>query len=146
MVWNKSIMLQFKQKMILHYFSLKINEDDFLQSHDQYVMMYNRIPKTGSSSMLLMLRALEVSTIPTKSCVLITLHCHIHGTTLSHQKRNNFYAHDPAHGLFKQDIVSNPRHLNVNQQMEYAKRLLDRRKEYLPKSIICNNHVHFIGD
>ena len=40
---------------------MTVNEDGFFDSHDQNVLLYNRIPKTGSSSMLRMLKALEVS-------------------------------------------------------------------------------------
>ena len=38
-----------------------INQGDFYKSHDQFILMYNRIPKTGSSSMLLMFHAIRVS-------------------------------------------------------------------------------------
>ena len=41
--------------------SVKVNQDEFIESHDRYVVMYNKIPKTGSSSMLRMIWSLTVS-------------------------------------------------------------------------------------
>ena len=40
---------------------LKLTPEEFLKSHDPNVLIYNRIPKTGSSSMLHMIWNLKVS-------------------------------------------------------------------------------------
>ena len=117
--------------------SVKVNQDDLLESHDQYVLMYNRVPKTGSSSMLRMLGAIRVSA-----------RLHVFGIKflkfmeeLFPQKRNNF---QPT-GIYKQNIQSLQRHLNKSEQMTYVKKLTDKKMQYFPKPIYCNNHVHYIG-
>jgi len=94
---------------------VRTNQGHFFKSHDQYILMYNRIPKTGSSSMLWMLHAIK--------------------------EINNF--HGP-YTIYKQNIESLLRHINASEQMKYAKLLQNQKTKYYPTSIIVNNHVHFI--
>ena len=38
------------------------------------------------------------------------------------------------------------RHMNMSQQMMYAKSLAHEKVKSFPKPIICQNHVHYIGN
>jgi len=95
--------------------SVTVNEDGFFDSHDSNVLLYNRIPKTGSSSMLRMLRALELQNFKFQSV-----------------------------GIYKQNIQSLQRHLNTSQQMEYVKKTEREKRKHFPEPIFVNNHVHYI--
>ena len=56
-LWSQSQILPLQILKI----KLKLTPDEFLKSHDPNVLIYNRIPKTGSSSMLHMIWNLKVS-------------------------------------------------------------------------------------
>ena len=116
---------------------MKVNQDDLLESHDRYVLMYNRVPKTGSSSMLRMLGTLTVSA----RVHVFAIHLFKFMEELFPQKRNNFQ----STGIYKQNIKSLQRHLNKSQQMTYVKKLTNEKMKYFPKPVYCNNHVHYIG-
>jgi len=104
----------FKGNKILEVFA-NITQEDFLKLHDQYILMYNRIPKTGSTSMLHMLRALE--------------------------ENNQFRG--PI-SLNCQPLPAYCQSMNMSQQMMYAKRLTNEKMKNFPKPIIFQNHVHYI--
>jgi len=101
--------------------SAKITQDDFFRLHDQYILMYNRIPKTGSTSMLHMLTALRENNM-------------INGPIGIYSKFNSQWA-------LRQSLQ---RHMNMSQQMMYAKSLAHEKVKSFPKPIICQNHVHYI--
>ena len=136
---NLRVIIQFFHKVIIQILdnSVKVNQDDFLELHDQYVMVYNRIPKTGSSSMLQMLRSLSVSEKLHFFCIKFLKFME----ELSPQEINKFNNVE----IYKQDFLSLHRHLNMGQQMTYVKRLTRRKIRHSPNPILCNNHVHYIG-
>ena len=61
------------------------------------------------------------------------------------QLSNNFQGPVSVYKQFEGSVLSLKRHMNVSQQIVYAKRLLKARMTSFPKPIINQNHVHYIG-
>ena len=87
--------------------------------------------------MLHMLGALEVSAKLPGLCIRFKFIRQL----FFRQAGNNFHN---AHGIVKQNV--HLRHLNISLQKKFAKKLTNIRMDHFPKPIICNNHVHYIGN